>query len=163
MVEQRSARGSRRVSEAIVRDPQPGATIGRYTIVRLIARGGVGLVYLARQSLSNAAVVVKVLAGNFVGDAETTARFDREAQRLRGVQHPNIVTMVDYGHAQVPARVTLARLAGEHDAKGHQQARYRERVVVLGRLGHGGLTAGAKVCDRSEQRPKGLVVENSYP
>jgi serine/threonine protein kinase len=113
VVEQRSARGSRRVSEAIVRDPQPGATIGRYTIVRLIARGGVGLVYLARQSLSNAAVVVKVLAANLVGDAETSARFDREAQRLRGVQHPNIVTMVDYGHAQGSAFLVMEYLQGE--------------------------------------------------
>lgn len=113
MVDQRSARGSRRASEAISRDPQPGATIGRYTIVRLIARGGVGLVYLARQSLSNNAVVVKVLAGNFVGDAETSARFDREAQRLRGVQHPNIVTMVDYGHAQGSAYLVMEYLQGE--------------------------------------------------
>jgi len=113
VVDQRNPRGSRRASEAIARDPQPGTTIGRYTIVRLIARGGVGLVYLARQSLSNAAVVVKVLAGNFVGDAETTARFDREAQRLRGVQHPNIVTMVDYGHAQGNAYLVMEYLQGE--------------------------------------------------
>ncbi|MBL8974568.1 MAG: serine/threonine protein kinase, partial [Myxococcales bacterium] len=80
-------------------DPQPGQMIGgRYTVVRLIARGGVGLVYLARQSVSNVAVVVKVLAANLIGDSETSARFDREAQRLRGMQHPNIVEMVDYGH-----------------------------------------------------------------
>ena len=113
MVDQRSARGSRRVSEAIARDPQPGTTIGRYTIVRLIARGGVGLVYLARQSISNAAVVVKVLAANLVGDTETAARFDREAQRLRGVQHPNIVSMVDYGHAHGSAYLVMEYLQGE--------------------------------------------------
>jgi len=113
VVEQRSARGPRRVNETITRDPQPGSTIGRYTIVRLIARGGVGLVYLARQSLSNNAVVVKVLAGNFVGDAETSARFEREAQRLRGVQHPNIVTMVDHGHAQGSAYLVMEYLQGE--------------------------------------------------
>lgn len=112
-MDQRNARAPRRASEAIARDPQPGTTIGRYTIVRLIARGGVGLVYLARQSLSNAAVVVKVLAGNFVGDAETSARFEREAQRLRGVQHPNIVTMVDYGHAQGSAYLVMEYLQGE--------------------------------------------------
>ncbi len=113
MVDQRSARGSRRVSEAIARDPQPGTTIGRYTIVRLIARGGVGLVYLARQSISNAAVVVKVLAANMVGDTETAARFDREAQRLRGIQHPNIVSMVDYGHAHGSAYLVMEYLQGE--------------------------------------------------
>lgn len=114
MVEQRSARGARRSAEGIARDPQPGTTIGgRYTIVRLIARGGVGLVYLARQNISNAAVVVKVLAANLVGDAETSARFEREAQRLRGVQHPNIVSMVDHGHAQGSAYLVMEYLQGE--------------------------------------------------
>ncbi len=95
-------------------DPQPGQMIGgRYTVVRLIARGGVGLVYLARQSVSNVAVVVKVLAANLIGDSETSARFDREAQRLRGVQHPNIVEMVDYGHANGSAYLVMEYLQGE--------------------------------------------------
>jgi len=103
----------RRISERVAIDPQPGTSIGRYTIVRLIARGGVGLVYLARQSVSNAAVVVKVLAANLVGDAETSARFDREAQRLRGMQHPNIVAMIDYGHANGLAYLVMEYLQGE--------------------------------------------------
>ena len=113
MVEHRTPKPARRISEGVALDPQPGATIGRYTIVRLIARGGVGLVYLARQSVTNAAVVVKVLAANLVGDTETTARFDREAQRLRGVQHPNIVSMVDYGHANGSAYLVMEYLQGE--------------------------------------------------
>lgn len=107
------ARTTRRRPGGPILDPQPGVTIGRYTIVRLIARGGVGLVYLARQAVSNAAVVVKVLAGNMLGDTETTARFDREAQRLRGIQHPNIVAMVDYGHADGSAYLVMEYLEGE--------------------------------------------------
>lgn len=112
-MEQRTAK-PRRGSGAATLDPQPGATIGgRYTIVRLIARGGVGLVYLARQAVTNNAVVVKVLAANLVGDSETNARFDREAQRLRGIQHPNIVAMVDYGHAAGNAFLVMEYLQGE--------------------------------------------------
>ena len=111
-VEARTTRTRRRTGGPM-HDPQPGMAIGRYTIVRLIARGGVGLVYLARQAVSNAAVVVKVLAGNLIGDAETTARFDREAQRLRGIQHPNIVAMVDYGHSDGSAYLVMEYLEGE--------------------------------------------------
>ncbi len=112
-MEPRTTRTHRR-GIAPIHDPQPGTTIGgRYTIVRLIARGGVGLVYLARQSISNDAVVVKVLAANLVGDVETSARFDREAQRLRGIQHPNIVAMVDYGHAAGSAYLVMEYLEGE--------------------------------------------------
>jgi serine/threonine protein kinase len=95
-------------------DPQPGATIGgRYTIVKLIARGGVGVVYLARPNGSDDEVVVKVLASTMVGDAEATARFDREADRLAGVQHPNIVRMIDHGHEQGSPFLVMEYLRGE--------------------------------------------------
>ncbi|HEY0136804.1 MAG TPA: serine/threonine-protein kinase, partial [Nannocystis sp.] len=105
---------TRRRGVAPIHDPQPGTTLGgRYTIVRLIARGGVGLVYLARRSISNDAVVVKVLAASVVGDSETAARFDREAQRLRGIQHPNIVAMVDYGRTDGSAYLVMEYLEGE--------------------------------------------------
>lgn len=95
-------------------DPQPGATIGgRYTIVKLLARGGVGVVYLAHPVDSDDEVVIKVLASTMVGDAETTARFDREADRLGGVQHPNIVRMIDHGHEQGSPYLVMEYLDGE--------------------------------------------------
>ena len=95
-------------------DPQPGATIGgRYTIVKLIARGGVGVVYLANPVDSDDEVVIKVLASTMVGDAEATARFDREADRLAGVQHPNIVRMIDHGHEQGSPFLVMEYLRGE--------------------------------------------------
>lgn len=95
-------------------DPQPGATIGgRYTIVKLLARGGVGVVYLARPNGSDDEVVIKVLASTMVGDAEATARFDREADRLAGVQHPNIVRMIDHGHEQGSPFLVMEYLRGE--------------------------------------------------
>jgi serine/threonine protein kinase len=95
-------------------DPQPGATIGgRYTIVRLLARGGVGVVYLANPVDSDDEVVIKVLASTMVGDSEATARFDREADRLSGVQHPNIVRMIDHGHEQGSPFLVMEYLDGE--------------------------------------------------
>jgi serine/threonine protein kinase len=104
----------RRPSRSAVVDPQPGTTIGRrYVVERLIARGGVGVVYLARRADNGDEVVVKVLAASLVGDAEAVARFDREAERLSGVQHPNIVRMVDYGHEQGSAYLVMEYLKGE--------------------------------------------------
>ncbi len=102
------------LSHLINVDPQPGATIGgRYTIVRLLARGGVGVVYLANPVDSDDEVVIKVLASTMVGDAEATARFDREADRLSGVQHPNIVRMIDHGHEQGSPFLVMEYLDGE--------------------------------------------------
>ncbi|MBL9101023.1 MAG: protein kinase [Myxococcales bacterium] len=95
-------------------DPQPGETIGgRYEIIRLIARGGVGIVYLGKPVETDDEVVIKVLSASMVGDEEAHARFDREADRLAGVQHPNIVRMIDHGHEQDSPYLVMEYLEGE--------------------------------------------------
>ncbi|MBZ5712644.1 serine/threonine protein kinase [Nannocystis pusilla] len=98
-------------------DPLIGATIaGKYHIVKLIARGGIGLVYLARQmSLegSEREVVVKVLAPNWIDNAEAIGRFEREGQRLGELQHANIVALHDCGHENGVAYLVMEYLAGE--------------------------------------------------
>ncbi|HET6584291.1 MAG TPA: protein kinase [Nannocystaceae bacterium] len=97
-----------------VSDPLIGQTLGdKYTITRLIGRGGVGLVYHARQIEPARDVVVKVLSPHWERDAEAMARFDREAKRLAGLQHPNIVEMFDYGHDQGRSYLVMEHLDGE--------------------------------------------------
>ncbi len=95
-------------------DPLIGATIaGRYTIRRLLARGGVGLVYLAHQRDPDREVVVKVLAPNWIDNTEAVARFEREGQRLGAVQHPNIVSLYECGHENGVAYLAMEYLVGE--------------------------------------------------
>ena len=117
----KSAPIPRREGTAAV-DPLIGATIaGRYTIVRLVARGGIGLVYLASRtsppsastSASDRDVVVKVLAPNWIDNSETVARFEREGQRLGGVQHANIVQLYECGHEHGVAYIVMEYLVGE--------------------------------------------------
>ncbi|MBC8068049.1 MAG: serine/threonine protein kinase, partial [Deltaproteobacteria bacterium] len=86
----------------ILDDPGPGRTIGkRYILQRMIGRGGGGDVYLAIQSALGSEperdVVVKLLAGRLLDDVDAIARFEREAERLRAIDHPNIVSMFDSG------------------------------------------------------------------
>jgi eukaryotic-like serine/threonine-protein kinase len=102
-----------KVSE-VSSDPLVGQTLGgKYAIVRMIGRGGVGLVYHARQTNPGRDVVVKVLAPHWASDAEAMARFDREARRLSSLQHPNIVEMFDFGHEDDRAYLVMEYLAGE--------------------------------------------------
>src|SRR5690606_38228143 len=75
-----------------------GAIVGgRYTIQRLIGRGGVGLVYLANKIDSGSPVVIKVLAPDWAQNREVLARFEREVERLSELKHPNIVRMFECG------------------------------------------------------------------
>jgi tRNA A-37 threonylcarbamoyl transferase component Bud32 len=77
----------------------PAKTIAGYRMVREIARGGQGVVYEAvRESIRRRVAIKVLIGGSFVGRREAT-RFDREAQILAGLDHPNIVGIIDRGTA----------------------------------------------------------------
>ncbi|MEI2724160.1 MAG: protein kinase [Verrucomicrobiota bacterium] len=68
-------------------------------ILEFLGRGGMGVVYKARQKTLNRLVALKLLAPERVGDAKFAERFTREAQALAALNHPNIVTIHDFGSA----------------------------------------------------------------
>src|SRR5271165_2966277 len=66
-------------------------------ILECLGRGGMGVVYKARQRTLNRLVALKLLAPERVQDAKFAERFAREAQALAALNHPNIVTIHDFG------------------------------------------------------------------
>ena len=68
----------------------PGTRFGAYEIVSQIGEGGMGVVYRARDTKLNRDVALKVLPDLFASDADRLARFNREAQTLASLNHPNI-------------------------------------------------------------------------
>ena len=69
---------------------QPGITLGPYEVIAPIGVGGMGEVYRARDTKLNRDVALKVLPETFVRDPERLARFQREAEVLASLNHPNI-------------------------------------------------------------------------
>src|SRR5678810_1229459 len=86
-----------------------GAHLGSYEIVAAIGEGGMGQVYRARDTRLNRDVALKVLPDAFVADPERTARFEREAQALAALNHPNIAQI--YGIEQ--GALVMEFVAGE--------------------------------------------------
>ena len=83
----------------------PGDRYGRYTIVRKLGEGGMGLVYEARNHFG-AAVVLKMLHPELAGNADVRERFRREGQIQYQLRHPNIVRVTDIlEENEVPALV----------------------------------------------------------
>jgi len=68
----------------------PGARLGPYEIGALIGVGGMGEVYRATDTNLKRAVAIKVLPASVAGDADRLARFQREAEVLASLNHPNI-------------------------------------------------------------------------
>src|SRR6266705_2993495 len=74
-----------------------GTRLGPYEILAAIGAGGMGEVYKASDTRLNRAVAIKVLPAQFSGDLEMKQRFEREAQTIAGLNHPNICTLYDVG------------------------------------------------------------------
>lgn len=77
-----------------------GCKIGTYKIERLLGSGGMGQVYLATDAKLNRKVALKILPPEFVTDIERAIRFEREAQVLSSLNHPNLVTIYEVGQLE---------------------------------------------------------------
>ena len=82
-------------------EPLPLAEVAGYfpqlEILEYLGRGGMGVVYKARQKSLNRTVALKLLAPERVHDERFAARFSREARALAALSHPGIVTVYDFG------------------------------------------------------------------
>jgi tRNA A-37 threonylcarbamoyl transferase component Bud32 len=68
-------------------------------ILECLGRGGMGVVYKARQKSLNRLVALKLLAPERADDVKFATRFEKEAQALAALNHPHIVTIHDFGQA----------------------------------------------------------------
>src|SRR5258708_9557177 len=82
--------------------PTPGdlaPAFPQLEIIELIGRGGMGAVYKARQKSLGRFLALKILAPQHAANPSFAERFSREAQALAELNHPNIVTVHDFGRA----------------------------------------------------------------
>jgi hypothetical protein len=91
----------------------PGTRLGPYEIVSAIGAGGMGEVYKATDTRLNRTVAVKILPAHVSALEDMKARFDREAQTIAGLNHPNICTLHDVGHDGGHDFLVLEYLEGE--------------------------------------------------
>ena len=88
-------------------------TVGGYSGLDLIARGGMGEVYKARHPNLNRTVAIKVLSTYFKDDSDFNKRFAREAKTMAQLRHPNIITIHDYGAQDGLPYIVMEYLTGQ--------------------------------------------------
>jgi serine/threonine protein kinase len=74
-----------------------GTPFGRYRLLELLARGGMGEVWRAHDSGTDRIVAIKVLPANFSENEEFKQRFRREAHAAARLNTPHVIPIHDYG------------------------------------------------------------------
>src|SRR5580765_4795618 len=89
-----------------------GARLGVYEVTALIGEGGMGQVYRARDTKLNRDVALKVVPDAFLLDSDRLARFEREAQVLASLNHPNIAAIYGFEDSKGVQALVLELIEG---------------------------------------------------
>jgi len=91
----------------------PGTRLGPYEIVAPLGAGGMGEVWLARDTRLDRRVAIKVLPSSFADDEQLRARFEREARAISQLSHPRICALYDVGNVDGHAYLVMEYLEGD--------------------------------------------------
>jgi eukaryotic-like serine/threonine-protein kinase len=90
-----------------------GQRVGPYEVVAKLGAGGMGEVYRAHDARLHRDVAIKVLPPSFAADPERRTRFEREAQAIAALSHPNVIAVFDIGTHDDQIYVVTELLEGE--------------------------------------------------
>jgi predicted Ser/Thr protein kinase len=89
------------------------ATFGRYEILGKLGEGAMGVVYRARDTAIGRVVALKMLSAELGAEDELHRRFEREAEAIGRLSHPNIVTVYDLGQSNGQLYMAMELLEGD--------------------------------------------------
>ena len=104
----------------------PYRKLGKYDVLEVIGRGGMGVIYKGVDPGIGRVVAIKMMTGGFAENPELLQRFYREAQSAGKLQHPNIVTIYDLGVQDGNPYLVMEFLEGES-----LEAVIRSRRLIL--------------------------------
>jgi eukaryotic-like serine/threonine-protein kinase len=137
-----------------------GTKLGAYQIIESIGAGGMGEVYRARDDRLRRDVAIKVLRQHLATDAEYLARFEREAQAVAQLSHPNILAIHDFGqdHGVTFAVTELLEGSTLRRRLGGAPIPWREAVEVVIAVADGLAAAHAKGIVHRDLKPENLFL-----
>lgn len=91
----------------------PFPPISGYKMIHALGEGGMGAVYLASDETLGRRVAVKVISRRYASDAESSARFLREARSMATVEHPHIVRVYAFGESEGQPYLVMEYVEGE--------------------------------------------------
>jgi serine/threonine protein kinase len=93
-------------------DAAEGTPFGRYRLIELLGRGGMGEVWRAFDTVTKRTVAIKVLTAQLGHDDEFAQRFRREAEAAAGLNSPHVIPIYDYGEIEDRLFVSMRLVEG---------------------------------------------------
>src|SRR5437016_11905342 len=87
--------------------------LSHYRIVKQIGAGGMGEVYLAKDTKLDRKVALKLLPAEFTRDEDRVRRFVQEAKAASALNHPHIVTIYEIGEAEAGRFIVMELVQGQ--------------------------------------------------
>jgi serine/threonine protein kinase len=109
---------------------EKGAKLGRYEVITALGKGGMGEVYLARDTTVGRDVALKLLPDAVVSDANRLRRLRREARLLASLNHPNIASLYAFEEEHGQPFLVLELIDGETLAARLRRGRLPLRVAL---------------------------------
>ncbi len=116
--------------------------IDKYVVLSELGRGAMGTVYKARDPVLDRVVAIKMMSEDLLIEEEMRGRFNREARSAAGLQHPNIVTIFDFGELEgegVPY-IVMELLEGDSLAQLMEQGkpeRLKDKMQIVSQICRG--------------------------
>ena len=135
--------------------------IGKYRIVGKIGKGAMGEVYKAQDPLLNRFVAIKTIAPAFAAEPDFRRRFQREAQSAAQLNHPNIVTVFDFGEEDGLIYMAMELLEGRdlRDLIRSRDAHLGDKLAIMEQLCDGLGFAHAKGVVHRDLKPGNIHVQ----
>jgi serine/threonine protein kinase len=111
-----------------------GKELASYKIEKLLGAGGMGEVYLARDSKLDRLVALKILPWHFVADQERSTRFQREARALSSLNHPNLITVYEVGEADGLHFIAMEHVEGQTLSSQRERLDLRELLATVAQV-----------------------------
>ena len=125
---------------------QPGSVLGDYVVLELLAQGGMGTVYKARQIRLNRVVALKTIKAGALAAGREIRLFQREAEAVATLDHASIVPILETGEHEGLLYYSMKLIAGPNLQ--HSLARFKNQPLAIARL----VAQVAAAIDHAHQR-----------
>lgn len=137
-----------------------GRAIGPYKVLRLLATGGMGRVFLAQDTKLSRPIALKLLTPEFTGDRDRLRRFEQEARAASALNHPNIVTVYDIGDDRDLHFIAMEFVDGQtlRDKLARGRLKVSEALNVAGQIASALAAAHAADIVHRDIKPENILV-----